>query len=255
MLDNTQRASALSPPACSITNIWPFHAILLAIMEKPARASAPGDCRMNAHSGYARAADDWYVEPDWAVRALVAAEATVRPFAGIVLDPCCGAGNVPAQLGDVAGVTPIGTDLRPRAPGVATMDYRESLARHAPDSVISNPPYNQAQLFIEQALEHARDRVCVVLRLGFLAAQKRHAWWPKVPFARLWVSSVRMSMPPGGSDFPASGGSVDYAWFVFEKGHRGSPMVGWLPDVARPPRKRRTPQLAAKTPSPSERAA
>lgn len=237
----------------SLPDIRTIHAIMFAIMEEHARTDAPGDCGMNAHSGYARAADDWYVEPDWAVRALVAAEATVRPFAGVVLDPCCGAGNVPAQLADMPGVYPIGTDLRPRAPGFATMDYRESLVRYPPDSVISNPPYNQAQLFIEHALEHARDRVCVVLRIGFLAAQRRRAWWPGVPFARLWVSSVRMSMPPGGSALPAAGGSVDYAWFVFEKGYRGPPMVMWLPDVARPPRKRRTPRARSVVPFPAEK--
>ncbi|MFT8634803.1 hypothetical protein [Novacetimonas hansenii] len=194
---------------------------------------------MNAHSGYDRVADDWYIEPPWAVDALIAAEATVRPLRGRVLDPCCGAGNVPTRLAGIEDIIPIGTDLRPRRPDIAMMDFRDSLRQFRPDCVVSNPPYNQAQEFIEVALLHTWDRVCVVLRLGFLAGQKRRIWWPLTCFARLWVSSVRMTMPPGNRATAGKSGTVDYAWFVFERGYRGPPIIGWLPDVGRPVRQRR----------------
>lgn len=178
-------------------------------------------------SGYERHADEWYVEPPWAVDALIAAE---RSFIGTVLDPCCGGGNIVRRL-EAANVNTYGADIKPRWVRAAVDTYQGSLAGYAPDSVVSNPPYDQAREFIDCALSHTRDRVCVLLRLAFLESIKRREWFKTVPLARVWVSSKRMSMPPGGSDVPAKGGAIAYAWFVFEHGYSGAPIIGFLPDV------------------------
>ena len=71
----------------------------------------------------------------------------------------------------------------------------------------------------------------MLLRLAFLESLSRRDWFKKVPLARIWVSSRRMSMLPGNVDKPAQGGTVAYAWFVFEHGLSGPPIVGFLPDV------------------------
>ncbi|KXV70986.1 hypothetical protein AD952_11110 [Acetobacter cerevisiae] len=183
-------------------------------------------------SGYDRHADDWYVEPAWCVDALVKAE---RPFIGAVLDPCCGGGNIVTRL-RAHGVHAQGADIRDRAAGqFPVMGYAQSLFDARPDSVVSNPPYGLAQDFIDSCLTTTTDRVCVLLRLAFLEGQKRSASWKGAPLARVWVCGKRVSMPPGGTDIPAKGGSIAYAWFVFERGHTGSPVLGWLPDVEKMP--------------------
>ena len=178
-------------------------------------------------SGYERNADDWYVEPPWAVDALIAAE---RPFVGTVLDPCCGEGNIVKRL-EAAGVRAVGGDIKPRWDRAVIHHFSGSLEGYKPDSVVSNPPYNLAQDFVGCALKHTQDRVCVLLRLAFLEGQKRRAWFEATPLARVWVSSRRISMPPGGSDVKAKGGTIAYAWFCWEKGHRGPAQIGFLPDV------------------------
>jgi len=48
------------------------------------------------------------------------------------------------------------------------------------------------------------------------------------PLARVWVSSRRISMPPGGSNIKAQGGAIAYAWFVWEHGYKGKAEVDWL---------------------------
>lgn len=180
-------------------------------------------------SGYERHADEWYVEPPWAVDALLAVE---RPFIGPVMDPCCGGCNIVLQVMRHGGVAVYGSDIVERCGMQAyTMPFAESLPRCSPVSVISNPPYGVASEFIDCALAHTRDRVCVLLRLAFLESIKRREWFKTVPLARVWVSSKRMSMPPGGSDVPAKGGAIAYAWFVFEHGYSGPPIIGFLPDV------------------------
>lgn len=178
-------------------------------------------------SGYDRNGDDYYVEPAWAVDALIEAE---RKFVGLVLDPCCGGGNIVRRL-ENAGVNAVGGDIKARWDRAVIHDFAGSLDGYRPDSVVSNPPYNRAQEFIDCALANTTDRVCVLLRLAFLEGQKRREWFQSVPLARVWVSSRRMSMPPGGSDVKAKGGAIAYAWFVFEHGHVGPAQIGWLPDT------------------------
>ncbi|MGF1275514.1 hypothetical protein [Acetobacter pasteurianus] len=189
-----------------------------------------GDIAVRA-SGYERHTDDWYVEPAWCVDALIQVE---RPFIGEVLDPCCGGGNIGKCL-TRAGVYTVNTDIVDRGGGPVDIvaDYHDAIGIVGPKSIVSNPPYGDAQDFVETALAGTRDRVCVLLRLAFLEGQKRREWFKSVPLARVWVSSKRISMPPGGSHVPAKGGSIAYAWFVFEHGYRGLPVIGWLPDIGK----------------------
>ncbi|PYD63547.1 TRM11 family methyltransferase [Gluconacetobacter entanii] len=180
-------------------------------------------------SGYERNAADWYVEPAWAVDALLSVE---RRFIGGVMDPCCGGGNVPRQLASL-GCKTFAADVVDRGtwPVEVVDDFRVTIPMIGPDSIVSNPPYGDAREFIDCALAHTSDRVCVLLRLAFLEGIARRDWFATVPLARVWVSSRRMSMPPGDSDIPAKGGAIAYAWFVFEHGWKGAPVIGFLPDV------------------------
>ncbi|OAG72910.1 hypothetical protein A0J51_01522 [Gluconobacter japonicus] len=182
-------------------------------------------------SGYDRQAHNWYVETPWAVEALLDAE---RPFHGKVMDPCCGGGTIPDVLAKHQSCGRIrkclGSDLINRSDGRFRVgDYGITLAALKPDSVISNPPYGgEEQEFIETALSHTIDRVAVILRLSFLEGRKKKAWFKDKPLARVWVSSRRISMPPGGMNVKPKNGAVAYAWFVFEHGHTGAPVIGWI---------------------------
>lgn len=174
-------------------------------------------------SGYERAAKDWYVEAPWVADLLLDHEA----FPTGVWDPCCGAGNIPKRCA-LRGIDAIGSDIADRGFGAAGIDFFSEHPRTAV-SIVANPPYNRLQAFVDHALVVTSGKVAVVAPMAFLAGQKRKTWYERGPLARVYVLSRRPSMPPGGSDIAAKGGTVDYAWLVWDRAHSGDPVIaGWL---------------------------
>lgn len=172
-------------------------------------------------SGYDRAIADWYVEPKSCVDALL----DVEEFCGQSWDPSCGGGNIPRTM-QARGLSCIGSDIVDRGYGEKACFFD---ANRKVDNIISNPPYGLIEPYIERALTLASRKVALLARLALLEGVKRRELLVTTPLARVWVSSRRISMPPGGSAIEAKGGSIAYAWFVWEHGHEGSPTIGWLP--------------------------
>lgn len=175
-------------------------------------------------SGYDRVVNDWYVED----RAVVDALLDVETFPGVVWDPSCGSGNIPNAILARGGVAH-GSDIADRGYGLTGHDFF-SCPPVVADHIVTNPPFGVIEPYIRRALTLVPGKVCVLARLAFLEGAKRQAMFRETPLARVWVSSRRVSMPPGGMDIKASGGTVAYAWFVFEHGHAGKPTLGWLPN-------------------------
>lgn len=175
-------------------------------------------------SGYDRVASDWYVEPEWVVDALL----NVEEFPGLCWDPACGGGTIPVALGR-RSIPCVASDIVDRGcpGGMLVQDFFEAAERVA--HIISNPPYGCLEQFVLHALSLAAGKVAVLARLAFLEGQARQMFFRQTPFARVWVSSRRVSMPPGGSGVPAKGGSIAYAWFIWDHAHKGPPTLGWLP--------------------------
>ena len=173
-------------------------------------------------SGYDRWANDYYVEPKWAIDGLL----DVEPIRGDSHDPCCGAGNIPRAMIE-RGLPCHASEIANRGYGTTHTDFFSSPPLYC-ENIISNPPFNRMQDFVNRALTISSDKVIVLARLAFLESQSRYEWWHTVPLARVWISSRRMSMPPGGSGIKATGGTVAYAWFVFERGYTGKPVLGWF---------------------------
>jgi hypothetical protein len=173
-------------------------------------------------SGYERAADDWYQEPAWIVDALLRVEVLSD---GLVWDPACGGGNIPERL-KAAGCHAFGSDLADRGYGEVATDFlcQTKPVRH----IVSNPPYGIIEPFIRHALDLTTGKVCILARLAFLEGKRREEFFKTTPLARVLVSRRRVSMPPGGSGIKATGGTVAFAWFVFEHGHSGPATVGWV---------------------------
>lgn len=175
-----------------------------------------------------RVVNDFYCEPAWAVQALLNAE----PFEGEVYDPACGSGNI-LKVCRAAGLDAWGTDLVERGPDRSSplVDFTDDVpeaARGSVDNIICNPPFALAERFIENALLRSRRRVAMLVRLAFLEGQKRRLMFERTPLSRVLVFSRRVSMPPGGADIKATGGSIAFCWLVWRHGHEGAPTLGWL---------------------------
>ena len=96
--------------------------------------------------------------------------------------------------------------------------------------IVTNPPYKYAQEFVEKALRIIPEgrKVCMFLKLTFLEGQNRRNLFRNYPPRRVWVSSARLKCAMNG-DFDSIGSSATaYAWFVWEKGYKGTTEIKWF---------------------------
>ncbi|MFN4283494.1 MAG: hypothetical protein ACK4NA_12730 [Alphaproteobacteria bacterium] len=188
---------------------------------------------------YRRETNDWYVEPEWAVEALIASESFVP---GAVYDPACGGGTIPRVFAR-HGFRVLGSDIVDRNPdlpegGFIGRDFLRDTADGPigrPDErlhIVSNPPFKHAEAFARRALGEANGKVALLLPLAFLESEGRLALWRETPLTRVLVFGPRVSMPPGhlSKTMKTEGGKVAFAWFVWTTyaGPAVKPELGWL---------------------------
>lgn len=176
---------------------------------------------------YARAAEDFYRDPDWCTERLLESVA----FVGPVFDPCCGTGTIPRVL-EKHGLPAGGADLVYRGYGEGGRDFLADAGPHY--NLIFNPPFARAEEFILHALDVACFRIAVLVRIAFLASQRRRSrLFDPHPPERVLVLSTRPSMPPGSMAIEAKGGKTDYCWIVWNNDRpacrRAQPTIAWLP--------------------------
>ena len=176
----------------------------------------------------AREPDDFYrTGPD----AILALHGLLDAFPGFTLDPCAGDGGLLAGSALVWGQGSFGlrgVELHQgRAEQAAEQGWPvtqgDGLALSWRDEgAIINPPFSNAQPFIEKAATQARFGA-VLLPLGYLASAERSAWWRSLPAPRLRVLSVRASFLANGKI-----SSQDYAWYLWGERFADCPPVSWF---------------------------
>jgi hypothetical protein len=180
-------------------------------------ARAQTDDPVNRHP------DDYYPTHPAATAALL----RVERFDGPIWEPACGEGDMSRVL-EAAGYTVISTDLIDRGYGEGGRDFLMEWQARAPN-IVTNPPFRWALEFTDRALQLTTGKVALFLRLAFLEGVERGVWFPGTPLARVWVMSRRVPMQRGRLQEASDGhGVIAFAWFVWEHGHAGAPVLGWL---------------------------
>lgn len=79
--------------------------------------------------------------------------------------------------------------------------------------IIGNPPYSEAQEFIEHSFKLLNENGILIflLRTNFLESKKRFEFWKKYPLSRLYTLSKRPSFTGKGTD------ATSYSWFIWDK--------------------------------------
>ena len=177
-----------------------------------------------AHSlvGYnpeGRPKDDFYRTPERAVKALLAVES----FEGDIWEPACGDGAISEVL-IAAGHTVYSSDLIDRGYGEPRHDFL--LTNHRAANIITNPPYKLANEFIERSLQLTTGKVAMLLKLAALAGKERRRIFESSPFKAVYISTNRLNMMRDGGN--ESAGMIEFAWFVWEHGYTGKPIIGWV---------------------------
>lgn len=169
-----------------------------------------------------REENDFYPTPPEGTRALL----SVESFVGSIWEPACGDGAISQEL-EAAGYTVRSTDLIDRGYGTPGVDFLQQKDRCR--NLVTNPPFKLALPFMKHALAVTDRKVALLGRLAWLEGQRRRALYEAHPPARVWVFSRRLTMLRGGWDGGKGGGSMTaFAWFVWDRDHRGATVLGWL---------------------------
>lgn len=183
-----------------------------------------GPLRKRESHLWERDPNDWYVEPEWCSARLFVME----QFVGTIWDPACGMGRILAGA-RAAGLPAIGTDLIDRGCGAGGVDFLK-LDEHPPN-IVSNPPFSLAEKFVIRALNLTQRKVAMLLPANWVQGDTRSRWLETTPLARVLFITPRPSMPPGtvvAAGGTPGNGTTDYAWFIWSRGHRYAPTIGWL---------------------------
>lgn len=164
--------------------------------------------------------NDLYESPPEAVRALLKAET----LPDVIWEPACGPGSIVRVLRD-SGRQVYATDL---------VDYdSKDQDEHGWDflserqlpigvqAIVTNPPFKNAAEFVAHALEIC-PRVVMLLRLAFLESTRRAPILDGGHLARVYPFSNRLPMMHrDGWTGPKVSNPTAFAWFVWDRGHKG----------------------------------
>jgi hypothetical protein len=164
---------------------------------------------------------DFFPTPRWATHALIDNE----PLKGDIWECACGDGAMSEVLAET-GNRVESSDLFDRGYGEIGLDFL-TVARRS-KNIITNPPYNAAEGFVERGLQQAQGKFALLLRLAFLeGANRANTIFHKRPPSRVWVFSERITFYPKNVE-RAGSGTTAYAWFVWDKDHGGPTELAWF---------------------------
>lgn len=174
---------------------------------------------------------DYYATPEWATEELIKRES----FDGLILEPCSGAGAISNVL-EREGYEVISSDIREDDhiygdKGVDLLQIESTPAKN----IITNPPFFMAMESVEKSLELVPDggKVAMILKIQFLEGQKRYKFFQDTPLRRVYVFSKRVVfwnelIQTDESNRSKHGGTICFAWYVWEKGYTGKPEIEWI---------------------------
>jgi hypothetical protein len=194
----------------------------------------------NLHIGVERSAlsvrkNDLYETSPVAVRALL----EVESFSIDVWEPCCGPGSIVTVL-RAAGHRVLATDLVDYGccpDSESRVDFLMEPMAGKPRTIVTNPPFKLAGEFVERALESGHiDKVAMLLRLAFLESEERRSILENGTLARVYVFRNRLPMMHrAGYTGKKSSSKVAFAWFIWNREHRGPTelhRISWTPEDA-----------------------
>lgn len=178
------------------------------------------------HTDGDRADNDYYATEPKATQLLLDNE----KFSDTVWEPACGGGYM-AEVLKKNGYRVIATDLIYRGYGVEkSFDFLEETFDNFNGDIVTNPPYNKALQFVQRALDNVKTghKVAMFLKLTFLEGKSRKQFFLDNPPKIVYVSSSRLICAKNGDFESINGSAVAYAWFVWEKGFSGDPIIKWI---------------------------
>lgn len=176
---------------------------------------------------------DYFPTPPWAARAGGELINRLDPGLWSAWEPACGGGHMAHGLRDYFSVV-VESDIHQHEGGdpAFVVDFLSEEARDfepAIDWIVTNPPFVLGDAFVRTAYAHAQRGVAMLLRLVFLEGGKRYRLLHEdCPLTAVAPFSERVPMVKGRWD-PEASSATAYAWFVWQKGVSGPPVLIPIP--------------------------
>ena len=179
-----------------------------------------------------RVEHDFYATNPKAVEMLLEKE----EFKGSFLEPCVGQGHIANVLKNYNPNEKVTCyDIVDRGyEGTIVGDFLTQEFENTYDNIITNPPFSLAQEFLEKGMNILNDngKIALFLKIQFLEGAKREEMYKKFPPKYIYVFRKRMATFNNGQEKDEKGKAwattMCHAWFVWEKGFVGEPIVRWL---------------------------
>lgn len=168
-----------------------------------------------------RADNDFYPTPPQVTRDILERE----KFEGNIWEPACGDGSMSKEI-IRAGYSVHSSDLIDRGYGTAPLNFL--LHDVTFDNIVTNPPFNLITQFAYHALMYSRRKVVFLAKLAFLETIERKSLFENTPLARVYVYSKRIRLDKNIVSGKTNGGMIAFAWFVWEHGYSGEPVLRWI---------------------------
>lgn len=178
----------------------------------------------STHSQNERVENDYYATDPKAGKLLL----EIETFSENIWECACGEGHL-SKVFINAGYKVKSSDLVNRGFG-EIMDFLTANDIWNGD-IITNPPYQYAQEFIEKAISIIPNgnKVAMFLKVQFLEGKKRKIMFQKFPPKTIYISSSRLHCPRNGDFETFKNPSVTcYAWYVWQKGFEGTTELKWF---------------------------
>ena len=180
-----------------------------------------------------RVDNDYYATPTTSTEALL----EEVQFKGSFLEPCIGGGHIAEVIKRYYPDEVLyGMDLVDRGyPRTIVADFLEyDFKDRKFDNIITNPPYSLAQEFLEKGMIvlNENGKIAMFLKIQFLEGAKRKEMFSKYPPKYIYVFTKRQNPWRNGSPVDEKGkpwsSTMCFAWFVWEEGFKGEPIIRWI---------------------------
>lgn len=175
---------------------------------------------------------DLYETPEWATELIVSRllKDGVLRKGDTVSEVCSGAGAISRVLESYDFVVD-SSDIQEKdfIYGDKGVDVYE-LPDDSKKIIFTNPPYNlmTKEDMLTELLRVSIDKVILLLNIYYLSSKDRYDLMRNSPLKYIYIHSDRVTMFPFGEEKPKSTGTKMFAWFVWEHGYEGEPVVRWI---------------------------
>lgn len=152
-------------------------------------------------------------------------------FGHYILEPFCGTGTMSKTI-EASGRSVESYDIVDRGYG-GVADFFKLNVEEGKLDIITNPPYNDRLAeIISRCIKLCRQKVAILMPLRYLSSNARYNdIYKNNPPARVYVYQERICIAKNG-DFETyndAGANLEiYAWYIWEKGYIGEPILRWI---------------------------